>query len=71
MYGNETCGAGALVGYKQEQDPMINMTCGQNLERKIAEQKKRLADLEAALDEMKSTGLYNIKIGTLRDTMSY
>lgn len=53
------------------QDPMQQMTCGENLERKIAEQKERLAMLESAMEEMKATGLYNVKISTLRDTMSW
>lgn len=52
-------------------DPLEDLTCGQNLERKIEEQKKRLADLESAKAEMLRTGLYDVKIGTLRDTMSY
>lgn len=52
-------------------DTMSQMTCGQNLERKIAEQQERLSMLKAALDEMKSTGLYNVKISTLRDTMTF
>jgi hypothetical protein len=50
---------------------MQQMTCGENLERKIAEQKERLAMLENAMEEMKATGLYNVKISTLRDTMSW
>ena len=49
---------------------MQQMTCGENLERKIAEQKERLAMLEAAKEEMQKTGLYNVKISTLRDTIS-
>lgn len=53
------------------QDPMQQMTCGENLERKIAEQKERLAMLEAAKEEMQKTGLYDVKISTLRDTMSW
>ena len=71
--------AGALVGYAK--DPMSQMTCGENLERQIAEQKERLAMLENAkerlamlenaMEEMKATGLYNVKISTLRDTMSW
>lgn len=56
---------------KAGQDPMQQMTCGENLERKIAEQKERLAMLEKAKEEMQSTGLYNVKISTLRDTMSW
>ena len=52
-------------------DPMGGMTCGQNMERKIKEQKERLEKLEAALEEMKTTGLYNVKISTLRETMSF
>lgn len=60
----------ALGGYK-DKDPMQQMTCGENLERKIAEQKERLAMLESAMEEMKATGLYNVKISTLRDTMSW
>ena len=63
--------AGALGGYATKQDPMQQMTCGENLERKIAEQKERLAMLENAMEEMKATGLYNVKISTLRDTMSW
>ena len=61
--------AGPLVGYAK--DSMSQMTCGENLERKIAEQKERLAMLENAMEEMKATGLYNVKISTLRDTMSW
>ena len=56
---------------KADRDPMQQMTCGENLERKIAEQKERLAMLEAANEEMQKTGLYNVKISTLRDTMSW
>jgi hypothetical protein len=41
------------------------------LERKIAEQTERLMMLEAAKKEMQDTGLYNVKISTLRDTMSW
>ena len=52
-------------------DPMQQMTCGENLARKIAEQKERLAMLEAAKEEMQKTGLYDVKISTLRDTMSW
>jgi len=59
------------LGYAMKQDPMQQMTCGENLERKIAEQKERLLMLETALDEMKTTGLYNVKISTLRDTMTW
>ena len=55
----------------KQQDPMQQMTCGENLERKIIEQKTRLAMLENALEEMKTTGLYNVKISTLRDTMTW
>lgn len=61
--------AGVLGGYQK--DPMQQMTCGENLERKIAEQKERLAMLETAMEEMKITGLYNVKISTLRDTMTW
>ena len=70
MYQNQTKG---LIGYpeRSEQDPMSSMTCGQNLERKIADQKERLSKLEDALEEMKTTGLYNVKISTLRDTMTW
>lgn len=55
----------------RDRDPMTQITCGENLERKIAEQKERLAMLETALEEMKTTGLYNVKISTLRDTMTW
>lgn len=65
MYENQAMGQLAC------RDPHEDFTCGQNLERKIAEQKKRLESLESALEEMKQTGLYNVKISTLRDTMSY
>ena len=70
MYENQAIGGGQL-GLARVNDPLADMTCGQNLERKIAEQKERLAGLETALEEMKSTGLYNVKISTLRDTMTY
>ena len=63
--------AGNALGCYKEKDPMQQMTCGENLERKIAEQKERLAMLESAMEEMKPTGLYNVKISTLRDTMSW
>lgn len=63
--------AGNTLGYCKDKDPMQQMTCGENLERKIAEQKERLAMLENAMEEMKATGLYNVKISTLRDTMSW
>jgi hypothetical protein len=70
MYENQAAqkqmGLGCAV-----QDPMQQMTCGENLERKIAEQKERLKMLESAMEEMKATGLYNVKISTLRDTMSW
>ena len=56
---------------KAVSDPMQQMTCGENLERKIAEQKERLAMLEAAMGELKKTGLYDVKISTLRDTMTW
>lgn len=59
-----------LKNYATDKDPM-QQTCGENLERKIAEQKERLAMLETALEEMKTTGLYNVKISTLRDTMTW
>lgn len=64
---------GQMVGglYGPKQDPMQQMTCGENLERKIAEQKERLVMLEEAKAEMLKTGLYNVKISTLRDTMSF
>lgn len=73
MYeGSQTQTQKGLIGYPaKEMDPMQQMTCGENLERKIAEQKERLANLESALEEMKTTGLYNVKISTLRDTMSW
>ena len=62
----------SLMNYPmKEADPRQNLTCGENLERKISEQKERLANLESALEEMKTTGLYNVKISTLRDTMSW
>ena len=56
---------------KSDRDPMQQMAWGENLDRKIAEQKERLAMLESAMEEMKATGLYNVKISTLRDTMSW
>lgn len=71
MYENQMIAKqGAALGCAT-QDPMQQMTCGENLERKIAEQKERLAMLEAAKEEMQKTGLYNVKISTLRDTMSW
>ncbi len=70
MYeGNQA--VGQLAGCEVKRDTMQQMTCGENLERKIAEQKERLAMLENAMEEMKATGLYNVKISTLRDTMSW
>jgi hypothetical protein len=72
MYEGNQLTPGAGIGqYNLKQDPMMQMTCGENIERKIAEQKVRLADLETALEEMKTTGLYNVKIATLRDTMTW
>ena len=68
MYEGNALGAQIPV-CKQDRDQMQQMTCGENLKRKIAEQKERLAMLETALEEMKPTGLYNVKISTLRDTM--
>jgi len=70
---NQTeCGKGVLGSLGNVlHDPMETMTCGQNLERKIAEQKERLAALESALIETKETGLYNVKISTLLDLLSY
>ena len=47
------------------------MTCGENIERKIAEQKQRLDDLIEAQIEMRKTGLYDVKLSVLRDTMSW
>lgn len=70
MYEGNIAGAQMAV-CKQDRDPMQQMTCGENLERKIAEQKERLAMLEAAKAEMQKTGLYDVKISTLRDTMSW
>ena len=70
MYENQVAQKQMAMGCVQ-QDPMQQMTCGENLERKIAEQKERLAGLESAMEEMKATGLYNVKISTLRDTMSW
>lgn len=72
MYENQMVASkqGAVLG-GAIQDPMQQMTCGENLERKIAEQKERLAMLESAKEEMQKTGLYNVKISTLRDTMSW
>lgn len=72
MYeGNQIAVQSSLGCYAKDKDPMQQMTCGENLERKIAEQKERLAMLESAMEEMKATGLYNVKISTLRDTMSW
>lgn len=68
---NQKAIACGQLGYAVKQDPMQQMTCGENLERKIAEQRERLAMLESALEEMKTTGLYNVKISTLRDTMTW
>ncbi|MDO9365158.1 MAG: hypothetical protein Q7T58_02280 [Methylotenera sp.] len=68
---NKNAVACGQLGYAVKQDPMQQMTCGENLERKIAEQKERLMMLENAMEEMKATGLYNVKISTLRDTMSW
>lgn len=71
MYNeNQVMVQGGTLGCAK-QDPMQQMTCGENLERKIAEQKERLAMLEAAKVEMQNTGLYDVKISTLRDTMSW
>lgn len=72
MYDNQNmAAAGKAVLGGSIRDPLDSLTCGQNLERKIHEQKERLASLQTALDEMKASGLYNVKISTLRDTMSY
>jgi len=71
MYEENQIACDTLGGYALKQDPMRQMTCGENLERKIAEQKERLFMLEAAKEEMQKTGLYNVKISTLRDTMSW
>lgn len=71
MYENQAIGQAQMGLCKADRDPMQQMTCGENLERKIAEQKERLAMLETALEEMKTTGLYNVKISTLRDTMTW
>lgn len=72
MYETSTAiGQAQMNICKAGQDPMQQITCGENLERKIAEQKERLAMLEAAKEEMQKTGLYNVKISTLRDTMSW
>ncbi len=71
MYENQQIGALAAYGMQPKDDPFAQMTCGENLERKIAEQEQRLAALKTALEEMKSTGLYNVKISTLRDTMTW
>jgi len=66
-----TLGQAQMGIYKAGQDPMQQMTCGENLERKISELKERLTMLEAAKEEMQKTGLYDVKISTLRDTMSW
>lgn len=71
MYEGNALVGGQLANCKAAHDPIQQMTCGENLERKIAEQKERLAMLETALEEMKTTGLYNVKISTLRDTMTW
>ena len=52
-------------------DPMENVTCGDNLRRKIAEQEDRLEKLKESLEEMEKTGLANIKIRALQDMMMY
>lgn len=70
MYESNPLVAGQTI-CRAECDPMQQMTCGENLERKITEQKERLAMLEAAKAEMQKTGLYDVKISTLRDTMSW
>ena len=71
MYENQAVQKQMALGCGAVQDPMQQMTCGDNLERKIAEQRERLTMLENALEEMKTTGLYNVKISTLRDTMTW
>lgn len=71
MYEGNAISTACDSQLRPKQDPMQQMTCGENLERKIAEQKERLAMLESALEEMKTTGLYNVKISTLRDTMTW
>ena len=46
MYeGNQIAVQSSLGCYAKDKDPMQQMTCGENLERKIAEQKERLAKL--------------------------
>lgn len=69
--GNQLSAAQGSLGCYKDKDPMQQMTCGENLERKIAEQKERLAMLENAMEEMKAIGLYGVKISTLRDTMTW
>jgi hypothetical protein len=71
MHEGDKVMAAQQLGCYKEKDPMSQMTCGENLERKIAEQTERLMMLEAAKKEMQDTGLYNVKISTLRDTMSW
>ena len=66
-----TLGQAQMGIYKAGQDPMQQMTCGENLERKISELKERLTMLEAVKEEMQKTGLYDVKISTLRDMMSW
>jgi hypothetical protein len=71
MHEGDKVTAAQQLGCYKEKDPMSQLTCGENLERKIAEQTERLMMLEAAKKEMQDTGLYNVKISTLRDTMSW
>lgn len=71
MHEGDKVMAAQQLGCYKEKDLMSQMTCGENLERKIAEQTERLMMLEAAKKEMQDTGLYNVKIFTLRDTMSW
>ncbi len=70
MYENQL-----KVGFAQNPSSCIenyqNLTVGENIERKIAELKQRLEELEKARDEMKTSGLYNMKISYIRDAMQF
>ena len=57
MYNeNQVMVQGGALGCYKDKDPMQHMTCGENLERKIAEQKERLATLFEALTSTKPNG---------------
>lgn len=72
MYSNQVSekqyAQSQLVGACVDQN---TLTCGENLDRRIASVRAELERLEAVKQEMQDSGLLGLKIGSLRDLMSY